>query len=338
MYKRIPSLLFGMLTFLCLLSFFFSCSSNFLPLSDNHTIKITTYNVQTFFDAVPAGSEYADFKGAKTAWTEEKYKARIKRLCSLIDTIDSDIFVFQEIENALVLQDICNNLKLQSNAARVYSYAVFVPSKNGVLGCAVLSRFPIHSCTSHQVDYRHLSVSPPDMRPLLEVTVDCGFSSPVTIFAGHWKSKADSDKLSDFWRLTQERVLSSRILQQTNNLYIFCGDCNKDITEFTFDNEQVLLGKTEISVFQKTGFYAKAVSPWLLSDYEALQGSYYYQKRWEKIDHFFIGSDFTIESFSVENTGDHVNTERIPVRYTVWNGEGYSDHLPLTCILSEKKN
>ena len=319
-----------------LLSFCLSCSNGYSPITGFDAVKITSYNIQTFFDSVTTGTEYDDFRGSKSSWSEDKYKTRLNRLCAMIESINSDIFVFQEIENALVLQDISNNLKVQSDPSRYYSHAVFVPSRDGALGCAVMSRFPILSCSSHQIDYRHLSSSPPDMRPLLEVRVNSGFSSSLTIFVGHWKSKAGSDVLSNIWRSAQEDVLSSRIMQLDNNLFIFCGDCNKDISEFYCDGEQVLLGKTEIPFLHKKASCMSVYSPWLCSSNQSLDGSYYYQKKWEKIDHFFLGSDLEAQLFMTENKGSHVNDLQIPVRYTVWNGEGYSDHLPLTCVIKEK--
>lgn len=314
-----------------------SCSGSFSSLEGFDAVKITTYNIQTFFDSITVGTEYDDYKGSKSSWSEEKYKVRIGRLCSIIESIDADIFVFQEIENASVLQDISNNLKTQSDTSRCFSHAVFVPSRDGALGCAILSRFPILSCTSHQIDFRSLNSSPPDMRPLLEVRIHCGFSSPLTIYAGHWKSKAGSSVQSNDWRSAQEEVLSSRIMQLKDELYIFCGDCNKDISEFYSDGDQVLLGRTETSFVHKRESFVKASSPWLFSKNNSLEGSYYFQEKWEKIDHFFLGSALEAQSFSLENKGSHVNDERIPIRYTVWNGAGYSDHLPLSCYIIEKK-
>lgn len=321
----------GLLFLLCCAS----CSNPFPSLSGLNAVQITTYNIQTFFDAVTTGLEYDDFKGSKSSWSEEKYKIRLARLCSMLEFLDSDIFVFQEIENEQILQDISNNLKIQADASRSFSYAVFVPSRDKTLGCAVLSRFPILSCSSHAVDIRRPAVSPPDMRPLLEVSVDCGFSFPVTVFAGHWKSKAGSDEHSGFWRSAQEAVLASRISLFPEGYFIFCGDCNKDISEFHCSGAYVVLNAGDTLTVKSE--LVHVISPWLVSPYSSLNGSYYYQKRWEKIDHFFLGTGLSLHAFKREDEGFHVNDQQIPVRYTVWNGEGYSDHLPLSCVFGEKK-
>ncbi len=321
-----------------LLYLIFCCSScsHLLPsLVGINAVKITSYNIQTFFDAVVTGSEYEDFKGKKYSWSEEKYKVRLSRLCSVLESIDSDIFVFQEIENEKILQDISNGLKTQGDSSRCFSFAVFVPSRDKTLGCAVLSRFPIISCSSHAVDIRRHALTPPDMRPLVEVKIDCGFSVPLTVFTGHWKSKSGDDGQSDFWRESQESVLVSRIGLLSDTCFVFCGDCNKDIREFACDGEYVVLN-AKFSNNLKSKLL-RLVNPWLVNPYTSMNGSYYYKNTWEKIDHFFIGSALSIHSFNVENKGLHVNDKQIPLRYTIWNGEGYSDHLPITCIFTEKE-
>lgn len=332
----------GIITFLCMSIVFFicsgvSCSVDVPPLAGLEAVKITTYNIQTFFDAVTTGNEYDEFKGAKSLWSEEKYKIRVQRLCTILEQIDSDIFVFQEIENASILQDISNNLKTQSDASRTFSHGVFASSTDGSLGCAVLSRFPILSCTSHQTDYRHISVSPPETRPLLELKINCGFSSPLTLFAGHWKSKSGGSALSGAWRSTQESVLGTRISLLQDELYIFCGDCNMDISEFNCDGENVLLGINNSVMLKSKSNVVRVVSPWLSFSNTVVDGSYYYQHAWEKIDHFFVGRDLDVQNFVREDTGIHVTKDHIPLRYMVWNGDGYSDHLPLSCSIGEKK-
>ena len=313
---------------LCMV-FIFGCSFSASSLYGLDSIQVTTYNLQTFFDAQTVGTEYDDFKGSKTSWSASLYKERIDRLCSVLQEIDSDIYVFQEIENADIIYDISNNLKSQSDSSRTFTNAVFVPSRDKALGCAVLSRFPILSCTSHQIDYSFYGSLQPDTRPLMEVNIHCGFSIPLTVFVGHWKSKSGGEEASEVWRNRQEDLLLSRIQQSNSELFIFCGDCNRDIEEFSCVQQKVeLSGRKGIQ---------SVSSPWLFEEYAVIKGSYFYQKAWGKIDHFFLGSQVDLRSFKSEDYKPLVTEEAIPFRYTVWTGQGYSDHLPLTCIISEKE-
>ncbi len=323
--------------FVLLLSLLCSCTQNIFPSAPaSSEVSITTYNLQTFFDAKTLGTEYDEFKGSKSSWSEEKYTARLNRLCSIIESIDSDIFVFQEIENSSVIVDIYNYLKPLSGFTRSFSYAVFVPSRDGVLGCAVLSRYPILSCTAHQIDIRLNSSSMCDTRPLFEVSIHCGFTSPLVVYAGHWKSKSGDGAESAVIRKAQEEILCTRIAQLGHGLFIFCGDCNKDIKEFNCSGENVILS-SPLFLSSIPGTGVNVFSPWLSLMNENPDGSYYYKGAWEKIDHFFAGSAVSVRSFTRITDGSHVDEKKIPVRYTVWNGQGYSDHLPLTCIISEKK-
>ena len=73
-------------------------------------IKIASWNLQTFFDAVKVGTEYSEFTSKKSSWSEEKYKTRLSRLCEILEFVDSDIFIMQELENENILYDIINFL------------------------------------------------------------------------------------------------------------------------------------------------------------------------------------------------------------------------------------
>ena len=63
------------------------------------------------------------------------------------------------------------------------------------------------------------------------------------------------------------------------------------------------------------------------------EGSYFYQNEWEKIDHFFVSKDCVIKEFYTIKNGPNITEEGIPFRYNLWNGSGYSDHLPIVCTV-----
>ena len=53
------------------------------PLTDTQfkePITLVTYNTQTFFDAIEDGSEFKEYKGSKSRWTEQKYRTRLARV------------------------------------------------------------------------------------------------------------------------------------------------------------------------------------------------------------------------------------------------------------------
>lgn len=289
-------------------------------------LSITSWNIQTFFDTTTTGREYADFIGSKL-WNQEVYTKRLERLCEVMEKISSDVFIFQEIENEAVLADIVNYLRTQGNPMLAYSHGVFIPSRDNVLGCAILSRYPIISCTSHQIDYRFDKKRQPDSRPLTEVLIQCSFSKPIRIYTSHWKSKSGGEAQSEIWRDAQEALLAQRIFETKDQFYVFAADCNRDLVEFSQDGMFIVLNDEKLRI--------KSQSPYLDSRFQIETGTYYFQKEWNKIDHFFIGQNVCIDYFCIENKGVHVDKDGLPYRFSIWNGQGYADHLPISCIISE---
>lgn len=317
---------------LCLFSFCqFSCASPEAHFSrktkKQGLLSITSWNIQTFFDTTTTGREYSDFIGTKL-WSQEVYVKRLERLCETMEKIGSDVFIFQEIENEIILADIANYLTTQGNPATAYSHAVFIPSRDNVLGCAILSRYPMLSCTSHQIDYRFGKNRQPDTRPLVEVLIQASFSKPIRIYTSHWKSKSGGAEQSEHWRDAQEALIARRIQETGDQSYVFAADCNRDLSEFAENGLFILLDSENLR--------ENTQSPYLDPRFETETGTYYFQKEWNKIDHFFIGRNLSIDYFRIENEGAHVDKDSIPFRFSIWNGQGYSDHLPITCIISEK--
>jgi hypothetical protein len=68
-------------------------------------------------------------------------------------------------------------------------------------------------------------------------------------------------------------------------------------------------------------------------------GSYYYQNKWETIDHFllsgplFDGAEWDFDSAAVINQPPFTNDKGAPAAYNPRTGSGLSDHLPLVLTL-----
>jgi hypothetical protein len=68
-------------------------------------------------------------------------------------------------------------------------------------------------------------------------------------------------------------------------------------------------------------------------------GSYFYQKSWETIDHFLLNEVFfdqkewEFDACEVLNAAPFVNDKGFPNRYNPRTGSGLSDHLPLLLTL-----
>ena len=135
------------------------------------SLRVTNWNVETFFDSVNDGSEYSEFVNCKN-WGTDSYCVRLERLCSVIKALDSDVFVMEEVENEGVLQDIGNFLAGEWNSRKIYAYAGFQKKSGSSIGCGILSRYPIREFSVHGLDVRTEGENMPGMRDLICLTVE----------------------------------------------------------------------------------------------------------------------------------------------------------------------
>ncbi len=311
-----------------------SCSQAVLKndetFQSKHVLKIVNWNVETFFDSVTTGNEYDEFVSSKN-WGHESYVERLKRLSSVIQNLDADIFVMEEVENEGVLYDLYNFLSAQWDFKKLYPYACFAKDEGSSIGCGLLSRYPLEDMTVHSLDVRTESEQMPKMRPLMQVRI-CVGEEKFTLFVSHWKSMLGGESSTEKWRLWQESVLSSEISScvRRGMPCLSCGDFNRDIHSFAG-------GKTKGSVLLRNKFSGgcEVQSGWYLSDGSMVSPGSYWYDGWSRIDNFFAGGRAFIVSLSCETDGPWYDSESdCPFAYRIWSGNGYSDHLPVTCIVS----
>lgn len=290
-------------------------------------IHIISWNLQTFFDGETTGTEYDDFKGAKTVWNQDKYKERLIQLCTIIQKENADIYVFQEIENRSILYDISNQLQCQFKGQSSWIYASFGSELGDALGVSVLSKLPLKESKTHQVAI-DIEEKQPQMRPILETVVESAMGD-FTIFTCHWKSKSGDTESTGMWRKYQEGLLANRISKcSTGNRFLLCGDFNQGIHEFSGGLTNSFI--TFVSNPFNPSLEIQLFSPWNRSEY---QGSYCFNNNWETIDHFFAGSELEIISFEVLEKKPYIAETGLPSRYDMWLNQGLSDHLPISCFI-----
>ena len=344
-------LLFSLLIALAGCTVFLQCT-RCSPLTETklaqQQLTLVSYNTQTFFDAIEDGSEFKEFKGSKSRWTEQRYRTRLERLKQtmfiagekLIGKKEQlpDIVILQEIENNRVIEDLCK--QLPNNAGYPYALCPTFPGKSAFT-TVILSKYPIESFRVH-----HLYTEKPlSLRPLTEALINTGSKEHprlLTVFAVHWKSKSGASESASV-RALQESQLINKIREHTAKRpqipFLVCGDFNQPLEEFKDLNTLDVCWNTEEYLSEtENGRQPK--------------GSYYFKNSWEKIDHIFYAGKSYFDSY--EDTDDN-NTDYDgykgnvyiepnaffvlyepplidngkPVRYNVLTGEGYSDHLPL---------
>ncbi len=327
-----------------LLAFIFSgCFSARIPAD---SFSIVNWNVQTFFDGNNDGTEYSNFKKSQN-WEPESYKKRLEKLCTAINSINADVFVLEEIENSGILYDITNYLASKSWSSNDgWRYGAFSKNPGAAIGCAVLSKFPLSEITIHNLDIRTENSVQPSMRPLIKMNILFNGKN-FCLFVNHWKSKSGGEEESEVWRNWQESVLAEKFLQQTETPAVACGDFNRDILEFKRLSDSAGADKNaqniELRLFSENpaaeNSGAAVYSPWLNKSEELEEpGSYYFNENWERIDHFFTNDKIALKNFEVLTEGEWCGENLIPKAYKIYTGEGFSDHLPIKCSVSERKS
>ncbi|MEL3911961.1 endonuclease/exonuclease/phosphatase family protein [Treponema pedis] len=312
-----------------------ACTNPFVNLgSECNSVSIVSYNTQTFFDAVEDGGEFKEFKGNKSKWSKEKYAERLMRLKEAVhiaavrlgfgETDIPDILVLQEIESKTVIEDFCKLLPLDNS----YRYAVFIPSKKqGAFSTALLSKFPVDGVKVYDVYAGNT-----DLRPLVECRIKLRTAKTeeeIVLLNVHWKSKVGKGE-TDKIRFLQEKQAFDRLcfLEKTepDTPFVLCGDFNQVFTEFSLLNEFPNCWDSEDYKEAAENGIQKA-------------GSYFFKDSWEDIDHIFYsrnlkdGRNFDLTFFCVIDSPPLINKNGEPSRYSVLSGSGYSDHLPIGCVL-----
>ncbi len=325
---------------------FLSCSDGSVFLnerpSEKKVVSLVEWNLQTFFDGETSGSEYAEFTKSGN-WNRDKYEVRLKRLCDFIANVNADFYVFEEIEHVGVIHDICNLLAGFSwDEGEKWMYSCFAKNEDSSIGCGVISKFPIVSVKTHEMDIRILKENQPSSRPLIQASFDVAGKN-LEVFVVHWKSKSGGETETEIWRDWQESMcgycLSSFLNESAdvgNKAAVVCGDFNRSVEDFVCKVGSK--SNENNSVFRFVDFgsgnFVSLFSPWLVNDTNLFDyGSYFYQDEWERIDNVFSVGNLRIIDFNPMDEGEWVNDDGTPFRYSLFSEKGYSDHLPLFCNL-----
>lgn len=358
-YFLVPVRLF----FICAVFFsceYVSCTDNSYDDSNQSTLRIVSWNIQTLFDGKEQGTEFDEYTEA-AGWNEASYTRRLKKLQDALVYISGkglDFLALQEVENSQILSDLVSGpLKEQG-----FCWTAFSAQPGAAFGLGLISRHPIDACYSHAV--LHDGVLTP--RPVLEVHATV-CSQALVILVCHWKSKLGGIEESEAARRSAARIVRQRldILGKTRPdlPVLVAGDLNTRHDEFLksgatyvtalvpdiasaaelvknspcaeFKNYIVISDKksTESCYFKNE---YTLYSPWPGSEWN---GSYVYKNNWESIDHFLYNSAFfddigwDYESFSVLDGELFLDDSRYPCEFNPRTGAGYSDHFPVSTVL-----
>jgi endonuclease/exonuclease/phosphatase family metal-dependent hydrolase len=323
------------------------------------TFTAAVWNLQALFDGEEAGNEYNDYR-ASAGWTGEKYAARINAFGRAIGQMGNagsapDFIGLVEIENVRVVEDLARA------AGRERKWTCFAGIPGMSLGVGAISRYPLTETRVHSIT----SAGETAPRPMLEARVEVR-DRTLVFFVCHWKSKIGDSKTTEALRRASARIIRRRLREirseEPETPVIIMGDLNESYDEFyrlagttvsallpddpaaadladsREDRQDFLVLSGEKP--PRSRFFDPAVpvlyTPW---KNELTEGSYYYKNNWETIDHFlltgelFNGKGWEFSGCRVLNQPPFAGASGQPEPYTLRNGQGLSDHLPLLLTL-----
>lgn len=340
--------------------------------NQSKAIAIMTWNVQALFDGTEKGNEYAEYLEA-AGWSREKYTGRLNAIAKALRDMERqpDIIALQELESADVLQDLARSLSAQR-----YNWTHFALVPGMSLGLGILSRFPLGETKAHSATINGNSAPRPMLE--VRITPNGGTDLALFVCHWKSKLGGD-DLTEATRRASARIIIRRirELAESDPDLpVIIMGDLNENYDEFYRRGGSVLsallpddphsaelssmygldgdgpIAAASVIELQKdflvlstnkpptARFFPNQVlslySPWTN---EMRNGSYYYKKKWETIDHFllsaglFDGTGWEFEHCMVVADPPFTNSGGYPATYNPKTGLGLSDHLPLLLLL-----
>lgn len=321
--------------------------------SEAGSLTLMSWNVQNLFDAVSDGTEYPEYNPSSSDWNEQKMRIKLENLKELLLGLDGglpDILLLQEIENTNILNIL--------NEEYLNGYYEFIDSwqdRDSAIGCGVLSLIIPDQIHIHfPGKYRGRA-----LRSMAEIHFTIG-SEEFVVFNNHWKSRGGGQMATEAGRILASEVLCRRIRELreegVKNL-IVTGDLNGSCEDyrtggnqcaqipveeiFNIPWENSLIVSYDIADIMMETSKVVLYSSW--NDMDA-EGSYFFQNRWMKLDHFLLdrglfdnkGLEYMDSACVIlpENSDD----EGFPKVWEAWRESGCSDHFPLFLALEILEN
>ncbi len=319
---------------------------------------ISWWNLENLFDIedAPSRPEYLTRQLGKEleGWTQQILDKKISQLAKVIKKMNNekgpDLLGVCEIENKRVMKLLCDainrpgrNYKPVHHDTRdkrgidvgfIYDSSVFESGQD--FSYEVLKRQATRDI--YQVNFK---------------TKENGnIKNDLIVVGNHWPSRSGGRYKSEPYRIIAAETLSywhSRIQEEVGKKVpiIFMGDFNdqpydRALIEYalsTREKRRVLSAKTAPRMFNLM---------WPLMAKGS--GTYYYGGEFNMLDQFTVSKGFLLENqpFSVKNGSPHIinidpktnNVLKKPIRFgrpsSKLNQDGYSDHFPISMVISEE--
>lgn len=291
---------------------------------------ISTYNMYLFFDGYYSGVEYSPFKQTD-GYTYEVYKERVKLTSKYIAKHmgNSDVIVFQEVENSSVLKDLLD-AGLKKQGFKYYGFA----ESSDVFSVGYISKSPPVEANIHSVD---------SSRPILELLF-CFGGEEMSIYTLHAASKLNDG--NEALRYELFSLLATLLSLNKDRLIAVLGDFNADIKEgeegIASDDNALSLTSAIVATKDMRFSDNHYFSPMLLPGEIDGDGTYFYQGKWYFLDNILLSKEafdyrgLEYKSTAIVSPMEAKDTSGFPLKFDVKSKKGFSDHFALKLTLSYK--
>jgi predicted extracellular nuclease len=315
-------------------------------LEGKDTLMAAFWNLENLFDAVddPVKDDAEFLPESEKNWTNEKVEAKLSHLARVINSMNSgkgpDVLGVAEVEHQALLDEMIAKYFNNKNYGVVYAES---PDARGI-DVGLIYNKDKFSLAGMKVD----TVTLPDKyatRLILNGNLVYSSGDTLHFFINHWPSRRGGAEKSEINRIAAAKVLRNNIdrlfAESPESKIIMMGDFNDNPTD-----------KSISEVVKATVVYCdsislknmKEVSNLALRKFNAGEGSYFYQGKFDMIDQIMIsnvllkgaGIKYLCESFEVYKP-DFMVTQNGKYKGSAnptFGGKsylgGYSDHFPVT--------
>ena len=307
---------------------------------NNDTTKVAFWNIENLFDIINDSTFDDDFTPeGYNHWDSARYAKKLINLSFAINQINAGIIGLCEVENRSVLEDLKSTCKLLVNYAIVHYDS---PDERGIDVALFFDASQYEAISSEAIQVKLADND--KTRDILKVVLQSIYTKDtLAVFVNHWPSRRGGLVASNPNRFKAAGVLRAAV-NKTKHPFIIMGDLNDGPSD---SSVAYILGSCNPNTKKKScSSYDLAAT--IKTD---KQGSHCYRGNWNMLDHIILSPNlingtsniqYKQNSFGlfkpdylIQQSGKY---KGYPARALAGGRflDGYSDHLPVQCILIHK--
>ncbi len=305
------------------------------------TTKVAFWNVENLFDTINDSTYDDDFTPeGYNHWDSIRYAKKVINLSFAMNDIKADIIGLCEVENREVLEDLKSTCKSLTIHAIVHQES---PDERGI-DVALLYNALLYKAISSQAIPVKLADNDKTRDILKVVLRSHDAKDTIAVFVNHWPSRRGGLIASNPNRFKAARTLRDAV-NKTKHPFIIMGDLNDGPSDSSVAH---ILGSCNPNS-EKTSCSSYDLAATINS---AKEGSHCYRGSWNMLDHIILSPNlidgtskyqYKQNSFGlfkpdylIQQSGKY---KGYPARALAGGRflDGYSDHLPVQCIIVHKQ-